>query len=184
MAGPTNPYAGWLGNRDARQVLAETPQKLRSLLERLGGEGLNRSYAPGKWSARQILCHLADCEVAFAFRYRQALAEPHHTIQPFDQELWAAPYQSEALQAKLAVDVFSNLRSWNLALLNTVSADSLAKRVRHPERGELTFRNLIETAAGHDLNHLSQLEKIALDRAASSERAPFGAFEKPGAGFD
>lgn len=158
-----NPYGGWLGDREARQVLAETPAKLRSFLERLSGGGLNRSYAPGKWSARLIFCHLADCEIAFGFRYRQALAEPHHTIQPFDQNRWAAPYQNSALEAKLAVDTFSNLRAWNLALLTTVSPDLLTKSVRHPERGELTFQQLIETAAGHDLNHLSQLDKIASD---------------------
>ncbi|PWU01965.1 MAG: hypothetical protein C5B51_21780, partial [Terriglobia bacterium] len=80
-----NPYASYLGEQDARQVIARTGGELRSLLETLGAAGIERSLAPGKWSARQILCHLADSEITFAFRLRQAVAEPHHTIQPFDQ---------------------------------------------------------------------------------------------------
>ena len=81
----TNPYASHLAERDPRAVIAETPGRLARIVEQLGSAGIDRSWAPGKWSARQVLCHLADCELAFAFRLRQALAEEHHVIQPFDQ---------------------------------------------------------------------------------------------------
>ena len=53
---------------------------------------IEESPAPGKWSPHEILCHLADCELVFSFRIRQALAEDHHVIQPFDQEIWARNY--------------------------------------------------------------------------------------------
>ena len=75
-----NPYASFLGDQKPLPVIAETPERLRTVLEALGDEGLERALAPGKWSARQILCHLADCEIAFAFRLRQALAEDHHVV--------------------------------------------------------------------------------------------------------
>ena len=106
------------------------------------------------------MCHLADCEIAFGFRLRQALAEDHHVIQPFDQELWARNYTGYDAQA--AMMTFSCLRQWNLMLLRSVPAEALSKQLRHPERGEMTFRELIETIAGHDLNHLAQLEAIAV----------------------
>jgi hypothetical protein len=48
----------------------------------------------------------------------------------------------------------------NITLLDTVSATDLSKRLTHPERGEMTFEVIIETMAGHDLNHLGQIEKI------------------------
>jgi hypothetical protein len=115
--------------------------------------------APGKWPARAIICHLADSEVAFAFRLRQVLAEPYHTIQPFDQDAWAKSYSS--LPASAAWEAFSSLRRWNMTLLDTVSTADLSKRLTHPERGEMTFQVVIETMAGHDLNHLGQIEKIA-----------------------
>ena len=55
----------------------------------IGPDRLEKPPAPGKWSARDIVSHLADAEVAFAFRLRQTLAEDHHVIQPFDQDRWA-----------------------------------------------------------------------------------------------
>jgi uncharacterized damage-inducible protein DinB len=154
-----NPYASFLGDQDPLQVIAATPQQLAGITAKLGAEGLERSLAPRKWSARAILCHLADCEVAFAFRLRQTLAEPHHVIQPFEQEIWARSYSS--LEARSALEAFSALRRWNLALLGTVPREAWSKPVTHPERGEMTFEVLIQTMAGHDLNHLGQLERIA-----------------------
>src|ERR1700680_2510497 len=89
-----NPYASFLGGQDPLQVIAATAARLSALAEKLGPQGLERARAPGKWSARKILCHLTDTEVAFAFRLRQGAAEPHHVIQPFDQEKCAAAYDS------------------------------------------------------------------------------------------
>ncbi|MBV9405975.1 MAG: DinB family protein [Acidobacteriaceae bacterium] len=155
-----NPYATQLGNRNAREVIAETPHKLHGLLEKLGPSGLERSLAPGKWSARMILCHLADCEIAFAFRLRQALAEPKHVIQPFDQDAWARSY-GELFSAREAVNLFSAIRGWNLTLLDSTPAAALSKPVNHPERGDMTFQTIVETMGGHDLNHLRQLETLA-----------------------
>jgi hypothetical protein len=160
-----NPYAAHLGTRDAHEVISATPGRLSALLETLGPKGLERGLAPGKWPARAILCHLADSEVAFAFRLRQALAEAHHVIQPFDQEAWAAPYLT--LAAEAAVETFGALRRWNLALLQTVSREDYSRMLVHPERGEMTFQVVVETMAGHDLNHLAQLETIASRPAAS-----------------
>lgn len=154
-----NPYASFLGDRDPRLVIAETPRRLASLTARLGPDGLERSLAPGKWPARAILCHLADCETVFAFRLRQALAEPRHVIQPFDQDAWAGPYTSMDAQAALAV--FSAVRQWNIELLDTVTPEQFSKVLNHPERGDMTFQTVVETMGGHDLNHLQQLETIA-----------------------
>ena len=154
-----NPYASFLDGRKAREVIAETSDRLQQLMSRLGPGGLERALAPGKWPARVILCHLADCEVAFGFRLRQALAEPHHTIQPFDQDAWSKPYSS--LPAREAWETFSALRRWNIALLDTLSSAEFSKKLTHPERGEMTFQAVVDTMAGHDLNHLQQLETIA-----------------------
>ena len=154
----TNPYAKFLGQRDAREAIAAAPARLAELAKQLGAEGLERSIAPGKWRAREILCHLADCEVAFAFRLRQALAEPRHVIQPFDQEAWSKPYT--ALAAQTALDAFTALRIWNEALLAATPAAAWNQTVNHPERGDMTFQTVVETMAGHDLNHIAQLETI------------------------
>ena len=154
-----NPYATFLGDRNAREIIAETPSKLTDVARRLGTEGMKRSLAPGKWSCREILCHLADTELAFGFRLRQALAEPRHVIQRFDQDAWSKSYSS--LDARLAITTFSALRQWNLSLLEGIGAAAYGRTLNHPERGDMTFQQLVETMAGHDLNHLQQLETIA-----------------------
>jgi uncharacterized damage-inducible protein DinB len=160
-----NPYASFLGDRDPIQVIGSTPGRLASLFETLGAEGSERALAPGKWSAREILCHLADCEMVFAFRLRQALAEDNHVIQPFDQEKWAATYSGYEIADALAV--FSTARQWNVAFLKSVPAEAHSKKLNHPERGDMTFRVVIETMAGHDLNHLAQIETIAAKGASA-----------------
>lgn len=158
----TNPYQVQLAGRDALKVMAETPGQLAALVRSLGPERLEQSLGPGKWSAREIICHLADCEIVWAYRLRQALAETHHTIQPFDQDQWAAPYAGYDAPAALAV--FSALRRWNLSLIHASPAPVFSKKVTHPERGELTFQDLLDTMGGHDLNHVKQLEAIVAKR--------------------
>jgi hypothetical protein len=155
-----NPYARQLGSRDPLKVVATTARHLEQLSVALGPVRIEESPAPGKWSPLEILCHLADCELVFAYRIRQALAEDHHVIQPFDQDLFARNYSGYDAQA--AMMTFSCVRQWNLMLLRSVSSEAMAKRILHPERGAMTFRELIETIAGHDLNHLAQLEAIAV----------------------
>jgi len=154
-----NPYAVHLGARQPREIIETTALELHRLAGRIGAARMTTPRAAGKWSARDILSHLADCEIVFAFRLRQALAEDRHVIQPFDQEKWAATYASRDADAALAT--FEQLRTWNLALLDTVTASQQAKPVIHPERGEMTFETVVETMAGHDLNHVKQLEEIA-----------------------
>ncbi|MEI9971753.1 MAG: DinB family protein [Ignavibacteriota bacterium] len=116
----------------AWEVIDETSGKLKFLLERLGPRAED-SPAPGKWSARQIVCHLTDCEIVFAYRLRQALTEEHHVIQPFDQEKWATQY--EACDTQTALTVFSAVREWNVRLISGMSPHDLGKKLTHPERG-------------------------------------------------
>jgi hypothetical protein len=160
-----NPYAVHIGTREPREVIETTALELHRLAGRIGAARIRTPRAAGKWSARDILCHLADCEIVFAFRLRQALAEDHHVIQPFDQEKWALPYGTQDADAALAT--FATVRNWNVALLRSVTPEQMAKPLTHPERGEMAFDTIVATMAGHDLNHLKQLEEIASDVARS-----------------
>ncbi|MGH9512812.1 MAG: DinB family protein [Terriglobales bacterium] len=155
----SNPYASFLGERDPLEVMASTSAQLARLSETLGVKRMEHTPAPGKWNAREIICHLADCELVFAYRLRQTLAEETHTIQPFDQNKWAAPYSSYTSAEALAT--FSSTRQWNLSLIRNLPREAFAKKVTHPERGEMMFKTIVETMAGHDINHLRQLEAIA-----------------------
>lgn len=163
MSFEINPYRRFLGEREPVSAMAETAKRIQALFTALGPQGQGKTYAPGKWSARQIICHLADCEIAFGFRLRQTLATPDHVIQPFDQELWAKRYES--LSGDVALSTFLALRAWNLALFESLSKEEFSVPATHPERGPMTFGTIVETMAGHDLNHLAQLETIAASRS-------------------
>jgi predicted transcriptional regulator len=154
-----NPYAKFLDGRPLESILDSTPTEIASLLRKIGEEKSTKSPAPGKWSPAEILCHLADCELVFAFRLRQTLAEDNHVIQPFDQDKWAATYSS--ISAAQALATFSALRNWNLTLIHTALPAAAGRVVTHPERGAMTFQTIVETMAGHDLNHLGQLRRLA-----------------------
>lgn len=154
-----NPYAKFLDDRPLTTILSGTSHEIANKLQMIGPERISEPPAPGKWSPAEIVCHLADCEIAFGFRLRQTLAEDHHVLQPFDQEKWAAPY--EGIPAKDALAAFSALRQWNLQLIANALPTSGSKPVTHPERGTMTFQTIVETMAGHDLNHLAQLKRIA-----------------------
>src|SRR5262245_17604592 len=151
---------GLLGPDDPMKVLSGTPKRLRELLGTIGASGLDRTFGPGKWSARHVFSHFADVEQAVGFRIRQTVTEADGgAVQPFDQDLWARPYGR--LDAEAAVRAFEALRPWNLSYYRTLPAEDFGKIGLHAERGEESVETMIRMLAGHDRNHLAQLEKIA-----------------------
>ena len=100
-----NPWASLIGDRTPLDVISETPRRVAQLVEAIAPARLETPPAPGKWSVRDIISHLADGEMVFAFRLRQTLAEDHHVIQPFNQDLWAKSYP--ACDTSLALAVLS-----------------------------------------------------------------------------
>jgi hypothetical protein len=154
-----NPYARFLDGRPVPEILAATPAALAEISAALGPDRIATAPAPGKWSPASILCHLADCEIAFSFRLRQTLAQENHVMQPFDQDDWARLYPR--ITAHQALAAFAAMREWNLILIRNAPPEAAGKKVTHPERGTMTFSTIVETMAGHDLNHIQQLQKLA-----------------------
>ena len=111
-----NPYESFLDGRPVDAILASTAGAIAECLDAIGPSRIDLPPAPGKWSAAQIVCHLADCEIVFAFRLSQTLAEDGPTIQPFDQEKWAKRY-SGVPAAEAFAAYSSALRNWNLRLI-------------------------------------------------------------------
>ena len=149
---------GLLGDRDTMEALEANAQRVEAVARKLGAAGLARSYGPGKWTGRQVLAHLADSEVATGFRVRQILAEDDHRIQGWDEGRWAHRYAD--VDAETALASYRALRRWNLALFRGLSPADLDRQAVHPERGPETLGSIIRLLAGHDLNHLAQLERL------------------------
>jgi hypothetical protein len=154
-----NPYAKFAAGRDPIAVLKSTYTELSKYADRLPKDQLALSAPGKKWSAREIVAHLADCELVFGFRLRQTLAEDNPILQPFDQEKWAARYANHDFDS--ALRMFEATRNWNLLLIENATNAERQRAVTHPERGTMTFWTIVETMAGHDLNHLQQIERLA-----------------------
>jgi len=156
---PNTPYSKHLGNREPLASMRETSSRISTLTAGWSVPQFERTYAPGKWTARQILTHLAETELALGYRARMALSSPGYMAQSFDQDAWIAKESKvsgvEAASARFA------LRQMNLALFTSLSPDDRQIPFTHPEYGALTVDWIIHMLAGHDINHLAQLETIA-----------------------
>jgi DinB family protein len=149
---------GLLGDRNPLEAMEVNSKRVETVARRLGDAGLSRSYGPGKWTGKQILAHLADAEMGIGFRVRQILSEDNHTIQPWDEGSWARRYTNVDVES--ALGSYMALRRWNLTLFRGLSAEDLEREAVHPERGPEKLGTVVRLLAGHDLNHLAQLERL------------------------
>lgn len=155
------PYAHLLENRDPADVLRATPARLARVLAALTPEQIEYKPAEHKWSVREILAHLADCELAWAWRLRLIYGSETPSLQPFEQDAWARIYVAPGYTAEAARSTWSAVRRWNLGLIEGLREDDKRRPAHHPELGDITLWTVVEIAAGHDLHHMDQLEKVA-----------------------
>ena len=159
------PYLHLLRGQDAAEVMRTTPVRLEAVFQRLSSAEIDAAPAPGKWSLREQMCHLADCEVAWAWRLRQTLGEANPALQSFEQDPWARAYSGKLFTFAAAFHAFKAMRDWNLAFLDALSPEDRVRPAIHPSAGPIMLWTLVEIAAGHDLHHLASLENLPASRA-------------------
>ncbi len=147
--------------------LAGTGRRLERLARGLSPKQAGASPAPGKWSAKEIVSHLADCELVYGMRYRKIISEPGGALVAFDQEAWAKNLQYRRQPLKRTLATFKVLRDANLDLLKNASKAAWGKSGTHPEYGRLTLRQIVSHIAEHDRNHVAQVERLARQKNRS-----------------
>ncbi len=148
-----------VGDRDTMDALAESAAQVEAAVRRLGPARLRTAWGPGRWTGAQVLAHLADAEVALAFRSRQILTQSSHTMQEYDESAWMGLYGGE-IAVEAALQTFLTARRWNLELWRRLDAQQLGRVAIHPSRGDETLAVTLRALAGHTLSHLRQLEAI------------------------
>ena len=136
------------------------PRKLASLLKGKTRKQLARRPAPDKWSVAEIIAHLADAELAISWRLRQVLSNNAIPIQAYDQDLWAKTFDYARRDPRTSLATFRALREANLALLKSVPRKLWDNYGIHQERGNESVNHVVRMVAGHDLNHLQQMQRI------------------------
>jgi len=158
-----------IGSQEPVKVQAATPKKIERLLKGAAGAKLRKRPAPGKWSVGEILAHIADTELVLGYRVRAILGNPGTPIQGFDQDAWASAMRYEKRDAHKSFARFCALRENNLALLKSLTPEQWEHHGMHSERGKETVAHVARMTAGHDLNHLGQIERILAPKSAKKK---------------
>ena len=156
-----NPYAKFLAKREPLAVIATTPARISAIIRGLSPRQVAQRPAPGKWSIREIISHLAETEMVMCCRARWITFEDNPTLVPFDQEKWAKAWPREPEPFSETFERFRLLRRSQVRLFRSASKQDFKRKGFHPERGVVTLRVQLETVAGHDLNHLGQIRRAA-----------------------
>lgn len=157
----TQRIMGHVEGKDALKVQRATAKKLAGLIKRLDKKRLARRPTPGAWSITEILAHLADAELVGSWRMRLILGQNEVPIEAFDQDVWARTFNYQKRDAKTSLETFRVLRENNLALLKSIPKELWDNYGMHQERGKETIAHIVRMFAGHDLNHLRQVEQLA-----------------------
>lgn len=152
------PYGVHLDGLDPFACLTDTPARLAGIVRGWPAAAFERSHAPGKWTARQNLAHLAHAEMVFAVRLRFALAEDGYVVRPFDQDLWMTAEPD--VEPIVALEAYLALRRMTLALCRGMNDAQRRRTCEHPEFGAISVMWLVRFFAGHERSHLAQFEAI------------------------
>jgi tRNA-binding protein len=166
--------------KDGLAVLASTPSRIGGLLAGRSQADLRWTPKPGRWSIAEIVAHLGDAEIVGAYRMRATLASPGIALQAYDQNDWMRAQRHESSDPHVSLAFFAGLRAAQVRLLRGLNDEELDRFGVHAERGKESLRQLIGLYAGHDLNHLGQIERLLAERhPADAPRAFAPAPPKP-----
>jgi hypothetical protein len=146
--------------KDPLRLQQAAPKRLALLVKGKTRKQLTRRPAPDKWSIAEIMAHLADAELAISWRIRQILSKNAVSIQAYDQEVWAKTFDYAHRDPRQSLANFRTLREANVALLKSVPRKLWDNYGVHEERGNESISHLVRMVAGHDLNHLQQIQRI------------------------
>jgi hypothetical protein len=155
---PTTPYSANLEGLEPLEAIRESADRVRTLTAGWTEPQFERTYAAGKWTARQILTHLAQTEMALGTRARMALSTPDYVAQRFDQNAWVS--RESRLKGPDAVEAFVALSQMNRVLFESLALADLQVAMAHPEYGAVTVDWIVHLLAGHAIHHLRQLAMV------------------------
>lgn len=152
---------GFRAGRDPVKLMKVAPGKFARAVAGLSPGQMRRRPARGKWSIIEILGHLSDTEVVYGYRYRLCLGQPGSPLLGYDQALWVKELRHQSRgNARRLLERIRVAREGTLEMLAQVPRKNWKRYGLHSERGRESVRRTMELIAGHDLNHLSQIQAI------------------------
>jgi hypothetical protein len=121
---------------------------------------LARSYAPGKWTLRELVLHLSDAETVLLDRLRRIAAEVEPPLASFDQDLWVKHLCPATRDLALARQQFEVARRNVIELGRLLPAKTDTRRGNHSEVGAISFAQVFAKVLNHNMHHLQQARAI------------------------
>jgi len=156
----TIPYSEFIGSNDPYPVLTSTASRIAEMCNQLSPEQIATPPQPGKWSVHEIVAHLTDNETMVQSRVRLMLFEDNPQLVPYDQDRWVNGWARERETFADTLERFRVLRASTVRIFQNTPELDLRRYGTHAERGVQTVMDYIIICAGHDINHLSQIEGI------------------------
>jgi hypothetical protein len=160
----TQRILGYIDGQDPLKIQAATPKKLERLIKGVTPAKLRKKPAPDRWSVAEILAHLADVEIVVGWRIRSILGAPGTEVQAYDQNAWNASLHYDKRDPRKDLVQQRILRDANLALLKTLTPEQWKQFGIHSERGQESIEHTVRMIAGHDVNHIQQIERTLAAR--------------------
>lgn len=148
---------------ERRALIAQYEAGYDEVLKALDGfptESLTARPIAGKWSAAEIVHHLADSESTSALRLRKLLAEPHPVIQGYDQEVWTAKLRYQERPIGPALAAFKAARETTAQLLDLMTEEEWHHLGWHDDAGSYHAERWLEIYAEHAHGHAGQIRRL------------------------
>jgi hypothetical protein len=140
-------------------------------LEGFPPESLTAHPIPGKWSAVEIVHHLADSETTSGLRLRRLLVEDHPLIQGYDQDAYAGRLNYNNREMAPAFDAFRSARATAAQLFEFMSDEDWQREGTHSESGSYSAEDWLTIYAAHAHNHAAQIRRLREALTGSGENA-------------
>ncbi len=139
--------------------LAQCPPALRKAVAGLSDDQLDTPYRDGGWTPRQVIHHVADSHVNAYMRFRHVVAEDHPTIQTYDQDLWAS-WPDSKMPVDSSLTMLAGLHDRWVSFVSSLPEDAWKRTGHHPEWGEITLDDLLNTYSAHGAKHVKQITDL------------------------
>ncbi len=138
------------------EAIRQTPQQLEAAVSGLTDSQLDIPYRDGGWTVRQVVHHIADSHMNAFIRMKLILAEDHPTLKPYEQDDWVVMRDSLGDIAP-SLAIISGLHARMVELLMNVKEEEWRRTANHPENGEMTLDDILNTYAKHGATHVGQI---------------------------
>ena len=159
----SSPYSQYVGDQNPLELLNSSLEEYRDAAALLGNASWNTHWAPGKWTLREVMVHVAQWEMILGYRLVCGAATPGFVIQLADQD--ELMQRTDGVDGPTAFAAFEGARRKNIAVIQALSPADRAIPIQHPEYGALTLQDIVVQIAGHGIHHLRQIRTALAPRS-------------------